>query len=223
MHHKRKLFMLLLIFLALSACRTLDSVEQVYRSQDPYRGHPYIDSLERWTRKARIYVGGFDLELIAAATFKTAAFREAYTTEYARTFRLSRTETEKMMKDQRDAARSHNDFVVSAFVPEKRWNDFNKTDTIWKLYLTTDGVNRIRPLEVRRIKAVDATVTHFFPYISAWDMVYLVRFPAALPGMSPPLSGSGSTRLKLVFTSVRGSAEMDWSAAGDGISGAGTN
>lgn len=208
--HKFKLFILLLIPLVISACGTMGAVEQLYDAQDPYRGSPYIDALDRWTRKARIYAGGLDLELIVAATFKSAAFREAYTAEYARAYRLSRAETEKMMKDQRDAAVSHNDFIVSAFVPEKRWNDFNETDAIWKLYLTPDGIKRIKPLEVRKIKAADATVTHFFPYVSPWDVVYRVRFPATLPEAAPPRTGDGSSGLKLVFTSVRGTAEMDW-------------
>lgn len=185
------------------------AIEEVYDSQDPYHGGNYREFLDFWTRKARIYVGGFDLELVVAATFKTHAFREAYTAEYARAYKLNRVETDKLLQDQIHAARMYNDIVISAFMPDKRWNDFHEKDTIWKVYLISDDTVRVKPLEVRRLKNVDAVLTHFFPYISPWDVVYLVRFPASA-GTGEPVYSAKTKSVKLVITSVRGSAELAW-------------
>jgi hypothetical protein len=135
-------------------CESLKTVEEVYDSQDSYQGSPYPAALERWTRKCRIYRGGLDLELIAAATFKSHAFRAAYAAEYARTNQLDRREQEKMLRDQTEAANMYDDFVVSAFMPDKNWNDWNIKTTIWKVYLKRGDDIPIKPLEVRRIKPV---------------------------------------------------------------------
>lgn len=209
-----KAFGSLIILLMLTigyGCGSLQTLEQAYESQDPYLGGPYPAALDSWTRKCRIYMGGLDLELIAATTFKSRDFREAYTAEYARTYKLSRAEQAKMLQDQTEAANMYNDFIVSAFIPDKRWNDFNTKGTIWKVYLRQGGGDRIKPIEIRRIKPVDAVLTHFFPYISPWDVVYLIRFPAAPPGTNGPVNPDETTPLKLMITSVRGSAELTWS------------
>jgi len=203
-------FIILLMFMSGYGCKSLQTMEQVVDSQDPYLGSPYPATQERWTRKCRIYRGGLDLELIAAATFKSRAFRQAYSAEYARTYKLNRAEQEKMLQDQMEAANIYNDFVVSAFMPDKRWNDWNIKDTIWKLYLSRGDDIRIKPVEVRRIKPVDAVLTHFFPYISPWDVVYRVRFPVLVPGTSEPVYSEGETPMKLLITGVRGSAELIW-------------
>ncbi len=204
------LLMLLTILLVCSGCQSIGTLEKIYDSQDPYQGSSYRASLDRWTRQVRIYVGGFDLELIAAATFKSLPFRRAYTAEYARVYRLTPPETEKMLNDQTDAALLSHEFMIAAFMPDKRWNDLQDKDTIWKLFLSRSDGSKIPPIEARRIKNVDAVITHFFPHVSPWDVVYRVRFPVLVPGTNEPVLTDDSAPIKLVVTSVRGSAEMIW-------------
>ena len=204
-------FTILLMLLTGYGCGSLQTLEQIYDTQDPYLGSPYPETLDSWTRKCRIYMGGLDLELIAAVTFKSLPFRKAYAAEYARVYKLDRAEQEKMLQDQTESAKMYNDFIVSAFLPDKRWNDFNTKETIWKVYLSRSADVRIKPIEVRRVKPVDAVLTHFFPYISPWDVVYLIRFPALLPGTNDPVYSAETTPIKLMITSVRGWAELTWS------------
>jgi len=205
-----KISTILALCIVLSGCQSVGTIEKIYSSQDPYHGGNYREAVNRWTRKIRIYVGGFDLELIAAATFKSPAFREAYTQEYARKYKLSASEKKKMLQDQKNAAAMFNEFMVSAFTPEKRRNDFNEKNTIWKVYLTRDHTTRVQPAEVRRIKNVDAVITHFYPYVSPWDVVYLLRFPKTIPGTREPVISDPDAPFKLVVAGVRGSAEMVW-------------
>ena len=208
--HRSTFVILLVVLLLCQGCRTLGTMEDIYDSQDPYHGGNYREVLDHWTQKVRIYIGGFDVELIAAATFKSVPFREAYTAEYARTQKLSKAETTKMLSDQRAAAASYTEFTVAAFTPDKRWNDFTEKEPIWHVYLTRNGVNLVKPVEIRRVKNVDAVTMHFYPYISPWDVVYKIRFPAQLPGSSEDIYRDAAMPVKLVITGVRGNAEMIW-------------
>ena len=184
-------------------------IEEAAQSADPYRGSEYLAVYDRWTREARIY-RGFDVELIAAATYKTAAFREAYAEEYGRVFLLSDAERAKLDQDQRVAAEQYHDFLLAAFVPDKKWNDFDKRDSVWKLYLTTDGQKHLDALEIRRIRKVDAATHHFYPSVTPWKVVYRIRFPRVYPETGEPVIGINDTSVSLVLTGVQGKTAMLW-------------
>jgi len=198
----------MVIFLCLG-CRAFEPIERLEESYDPYHGGQYKAALTDWSREARIY-RGLDVELIAAATFKSSKFRDAYSNEYARAYKLTDSEKTKLLKDQKNAALAYNDFLLVIYVPDKKLNDFNKKDSMWKIYLTAGKGGLLNPLEIRKIKKVDAVTTHFFPYITPWKSVYMVRFSAISPAAGKSIVDSGAENIKLVITSVLGSAEMVW-------------
>ena len=202
-------FLFLIILVLCQGCRAFEPIERFKASTDPYRGSSYKAVLMDWTREARIYKG-FDVELIAAATYKSSLFRNAYSNEYARAYKLTEAEKKKLIKDQEDAFAIYNDFVVTAYVPDKKHNDFGKKDSVWKIYLTIGEKDRIKPVEIRKIKKIDARISHFFPYINIWKSVYLVRFPVKFPGTEKIILNDSISSIKLVITSVTGSAEMEW-------------
>jgi len=169
----------------------------------------YQTALERWTRESRIY-DGLETKLISKATFKSAAFRQAYTAEYVRLYRLKAAEFEKMAADQAEAAAAYHDFIVAAYVPQKNWDDFSKDPSMWKLYMTTDGVSQIKPLEIRKLKKKDPILAYFFPYITTWNSVYQVRFPILDPQTGDRLIEDEQGAVTLVMNSVLGSAEFQW-------------
>jgi hypothetical protein len=199
----------LLILPFLIGCQSLATIDNAAQSADPYAGGDYPSALARWTREARIY-RGFDVNLIAAATFKSAPFRAAYADEYDRVFLLTETEKTKLMEDQAAAAELYLDFLLAAFVPEKKWNDFDKKDSVWKIALTTDGQRFIEAVEIRRIRKIDATINHFYPYVSPWKAVYRLRFPHVYPGTTEPIITDRTATVSLVLTGVQGTAEMEW-------------
>ncbi|HUV49732.1 MAG TPA: hypothetical protein VMW78_01755 [Anaerolineae bacterium] len=199
---------IIVIFLCLG-CRAFEPVERLKDSYDPYRGGQYKAALTDWSREARIY-RGLDVKLIADATFKSSKFIDAYSNEYARAYKLTGSEKTKLLKDQKNAALVYNDFLLAAYVPDKKLNDFNKKDSIWKIYLTAGTGGLIAPLEIRKIKQVDAVTTHFFPYITPWKSVYMVRFSATSPAARKSMIDGGAENIKLIITSVLGSAEMVW-------------
>lgn len=204
----RGLIWLLAIPLLLG-CQSMAPIENTDQSADPYRGGDFAAVSAQWTREARIY-RGFDVELIAAATFKTASFRKAFTDEYERVFLLTESQKNKLLKDQTDAAELYHDFLLAAFVPEKKWNDFDKKGSIWKIYLTTGDQRHLEPVEIRRVRKVDAIIGHFYPFVTPWKVVYQVRFPRVYPGTEEPVISSRTTTVSLVFTGVQGTTAMQW-------------
>jgi len=204
-----KIFPAIIVIILCLGCRAFEPVERLKESYDPYHGGQYKAALTNWSREARIY-RGLDVELIATATFKSSKFRDAYSNEYARAYKLTGSEKTKVLKDQKNAVLAYNDFLLAAYVPDKKLNDFHKKDSIWKIYLTAGKGGLTAPLEIRKIKKVDAVTIHFFPYITPWKSVYLVRFPAISPAAGKALIDSGAENIKLIITSVLGSAEMVW-------------
>jgi hypothetical protein len=197
--------LLIIVVIFCHGCQAVEPIKRLKESSDPYHGSSYKLEFDKWTREARVYMG-LDVKLIASATFKSSQFRDAYSIEYARLHKLTGAEKEKFAKDQKEAAAAYNDFVLAAYVPDKKWNDFSKKDSIWKIYLTVGGNKRLKPVEIRKIKKVNAVTAHFFPLVSPWKSVYLVRFPAD----DKTIADGNTSDVKLIITSVFGFAEMVW-------------
>ena len=116
----------------------------------------------------------------------------------------------RFAEDQGRAAGISHEFLVASFVPEKKWDDFHRAKSMWKLYLVNDENERVVPVEVRKVKQKDAVQPHFFPYITPWTSVYVVRFPHERPESKQRVVKDHTRTIRLVITSVLGTAEMAW-------------
>ncbi|VEN75097.1 conserved exported hypothetical protein [Candidatus Desulfarcum epimagneticum] len=165
----------------------------------------YDRALGRWSRSARVY-DGFNLKLMASVTFKSREFRAAYAREYARVYKLPKRDRNKLFSDQRRAAKARHEFVLAAYVPDERENDFSARKSVWKVYLKAPGhAGALKPLEIRKMKRKESFLSHFFPYVTPWKSLYIVRFPATFP------DGAPNGPVSLVIAGVGGTAEMTWS------------
>jgi len=174
----------------------------------------YRAVFEGWTKEDRIYKG-FDCKLIAAATYKSMPFRKAYVKEYNKLYRLSEAEAEKLLRDQEDAAATYDEFFLAAYVPEKNWDDFSDKKSIWKIVLTNGAGGRRAPVEIRKLERNNVVLKHFFPYVTPWKSVYLLRFPVQQNKTEESREGAADTAsLTLSVSSVLGSAEMTWDLTG---------
>ncbi|MBW1740645.1 MAG: hypothetical protein JRJ42_05845 [Deltaproteobacteria bacterium] len=184
-------------------------IARLVESADPYHTKAYKAACDAWSREARIH-RGLEVKLIVSATFKSEEFRRAFAKEYAKAYKLTPDEEKRFIEDQLKAASHSHEFLMASFVPEKKWDDFDKTESMWKLYLVTDQNDRVIPVEVRKIKRQNAVTPHFFPYITPWKSTYIVRFPYNIPETNQPVIKDSTRGIKLVITSVLGIAEMDW-------------
>lgn len=179
-----------------------------FQTDGPYYTEAYRTVFENWTRDARIHKG-LEAELIASTTFKSRGFRLAYADEYAAAYRLTPEEKRDVLEKEQAAAAEHHDFFMACFVPEEKWNDFHRANSMWKLYLIADQDVRVEPIEVTKVAIRDAVTPHFFPYVTPWKSSYIVRFPCYTSSKEPVIA-AGTRKIKLVITSVLGSAEMVW-------------
>ena len=69
---------------------------------------------------------------------------------------------------------------------------------------------RVAPVEIRKLKRNNVVLKHFFPYVTPWKSVYLLRFPAKQHDTGDALVGDRSHKVMLSVSSVLGSAEMEW-------------
>jgi hypothetical protein len=178
-------------------------------SADPYHTESYKRVCDQWSQEARIH-HGFEVQLIVSATFKSADFRRAYADEYAAAYQLTAEEKRRFVEDQMKASHLGYEFLLATFVPEKRWDDFDKADSMWKLLLINDEGQRVVPVEVRDVKGQKAVISHFFPYITPWKSVYMVRFPCNISESNSSIIGDKTKKIRLIITSVLGTAEMHW-------------
>lgn len=115
-----------------------------------------------------------------------------------------------MVEDQLKAAAHGHEFLMASFVPDEKWDDFDKTKSMWKLYLVNDKDERVEPIEVRRVRRQEPVTPHFFPYITPWKSVFTVRFPHTIPTTDLPIIEESAEGIRLVITGVLGTAEMRW-------------
>ncbi len=153
-----------------------------------------------WTRTEKVY-DGLETKLLATATYRSAAFRDAYVDEYARRYLLSEPARDEMNAREHAEAERYHELFFAAYTGETRWNDFSKRTSIWKLRLFDDQGAYVEPLVVSKIPDDDPITRAFYPQFTPWTRGYLVKFPR--PGLS-----EASKTLRLQVASAIGAAEM---------------
>jgi hypothetical protein len=190
-------------------------VTHIVKPADPFFTEAYEPVCEDWSRDARIY-RGFEVELIATATYKSEEYRRAYTDEYAQAYQLTAQAKQDFWQDQSEALTRGHEFVMASFVSLEQWDDFHRADSMWKIYFVNDQDDRVVPVEIRqfkrqgKVKRRDSVKSHFLPYDTPWKSVYTIRFPYDVPGTDRPLVSEETKSFKLVITSVLGLAQMEW-------------
>ena len=205
--------MVLASLLISAGCRGGKEHQPIQYTPDSRFNPEYKAVFETWTKEDRIYKG-FDCKLIAAATYKSMQFRRAYAQEYAKLYRLGPAEKERFLKDQADAAATYTEIVFAAYVPDKQWDDFLEEKSTWKINLIVDESERVAPVEIRKLERNNVVLKHFFPYVTPWKSVYLLRFPTSRRDTGEALVGNQSRALTLLVSSVLGTAEMTWELRG---------
>lgn len=184
---------------ALPACGSRKNMANGKATADVKPGE-YDAALKRWSGSQKVYEQ-LETRLIVSSTWKSGAFRDAWTNEYARRYLLSDAERDELKRREHADAESYHEFFFAAYTPEARWNDFSKRESIWKIRLYDDAGNSVEPLVVTKVKNDDPKLKAFYPYFTMWTKGYTVKFPKT------GLSGD-SKNLKIQFASAFGAAEI---------------
>jgi len=180
--------------------------EYIEIARDETLSGGYFDALNRYTREKTLY-SEFETRIRVVATWKSPAFTDAYLSEYARLYLLTDAAREEQKGVISGASSDLTEFLFYAYIPDRKSNDFAKTDSIWKVFALGKGGKRVDPVEIREIEA-GPLVTRFFPYVKPYGVFYSVKFPtSSRPDTVGKIAQGGPT---LVFTGVLGKVELKW-------------
>lgn len=162
-----------------------------------------------WTRPVSIY-DALDLNLYGHVTFRAWDVRRRMLEQQARDFHLDTAELQAREKAEREDWTTHADFFLAAFTPKRAWNDFDRNDSRWKVYLSGEGSERLQPESIRQASgqdAPDATQAGS----TAWSETYMIRFRRPAGSDGQPLEDSAmAARYRLAITGPLGEAEIRW-------------
>jgi hypothetical protein len=188
------LFALLTIFPGCSEIRQYAEI-----ARDGRISEEYLDVLKQWTAEKTVY-SEFETRARIVATERSAEFNEAYRKEYDRIHLSSPGEVQARQALDSGAFL---EYFFYAYVPEGKWNDFARGDSVWKVFLVTGKDTAVSPVDLREITRITPAVREFFPYITPHGKFYSVRFPALAADGTP-------TPRTLVFTSALGEIRLRW-------------
>jgi hypothetical protein len=162
---------------------------------------PYHDLEAQFTREAR-FIGLEKVRYLTSAVYKSRSLREAYVDEYAKRYELPLAEREKQLRSELDEAEKYDVFLVSHFATDKDTAKMTKEAKVWRLSLVPDGDEAAasEPESVVTIAASDTVLRYFYPQITPWSKVFLVKFKRR----------GDAARLKLTMAGVVDSVAFDW-------------
>lgn len=169
----------------------------------------YADVLNRLTKGTKVYQG-LETILYMTATYKTMDFRRAYVDRYVKSYQLEESYRSALLEREKEEDEKYNEVFFTAYTPESRWNDFDRTDSVWRLYLEDGSGARLIPVSVRRVDSSDPLIREFFPYFDLWSYGYAVKFPKYSETGTEPIPGEKTEYLKLVVTGILGHGEVEW-------------
>ena len=166
--------------------------------------------LEQWTKQQKVY-RHFEAKIFATASYLSPDLRQAYIRRRTRVLGLPPSEIRLLEAEHADRARRYHEFIVSIYTGERRWNDLDAADSMWRVSLRNDHNQEVSPTEVKRQDLRSGDLRAYFPYISVFQQAYLVRFPRTILELNVPVIGADVRRFSLRFLSGVAVAELSWS------------
>ena len=174
-------------------------------SSETITADDYEDVLDAWTRNDRVY----DIlvsKLFVYATFHSPEFRRAFALRHTNVYGPGAEEARRLMV----TAPEHEvyiEFFFSAYTPDRKANDFDEEDSIWRVTLEgQDGAAVVG--EVMSINPT-ANIRVIYPYITTFSKTYAVRFPRTTEDGQPLLT-SATDKFVMRLASALGEASMTW-------------
>lgn len=137
----------------------------------------YMLEFRKATERGRGYnLMSFDADLIWNATFFSDRFRDAFIEKHIELHHLTPAETEQFRAEQ-DYEQSHGwDFFIGFYTKGEFKHFTNEPDSFWKIVLTTESGEQVKPASVEMIPVTPYEKV-MFPYLNRWSKAYRVTFP----------------------------------------------
>jgi hypothetical protein len=175
----------------------------------PDGGPPYAKVIKQWTREGSVY-RGIESMLLLHGTYRGMELREAYTREYGERYRLDSYRVEKLVAQERAGYERSEEFFLAVYTPDEKWNDLERSDSAWRLYLRNDSGERVEPITIRRVDEESPLFREFYPKLDQWSRGYIVSFPKYSATGERPIINDDTSRFTLIITGVLGQTEIEW-------------
>ena len=205
--NRTRLLALLLSLAAVAGCKTINTFKT--KSPDPGTNEgPWATVRNASTRRGIIY-DEFQQRAMATATYLSPGVREARTRRLGEWLGWTDKELADHLAAEAAEAARYDDFLLAFFCPDRRSNDLDSRNSVWRLALRLDDGTEVVTRDATVVDT-NATLVNLLRYLSAFDTVYRVRFNRVA---GAPLQGR---RFTFQIASALGKIELVY---GDGAIG----
>ena len=200
--------LLVLLIAAVSTCATPPGAVSLSPPQQLPSAKHYRRELKRWTRSSTV-MRQFDTALRVHATLRSPRFEAAYQAQEAALFKLP---PETVAAKRAAAAKAWQDsigVVIAAATHDSEWNDFDRKQSHWRIFLSTDSGQQLRPSKITLQRRLTATDHVYFPYVGMFYELYHVQFPQRLAD-GRALVRPDTKQLRLQLVGPLGEATLTW-------------
>jgi hypothetical protein len=126
------------------------------------------------TRRTDLY-DGFEHRADIWTIRLTPAVREERVRRLAAWLHWPPADLEAKLAEERDVGAKWDEFIVFLYTANRKWNDLDATESIWRIELDMGGGEEV----LGRAQSLERTATFdaLFPMGGAFDIAYLLRFP----------------------------------------------
>lgn len=192
---RRALLAVAIFASATTSCRSLPF-------PDPTLHGDYGKALKKWTRKVALY-SGLETRAFVRVVYQSPDFVEAQARELSRMRAELPDQAAGTLASMREQYRQPSFFVV-AFMPDKGANDWNSSNSVWRIALNL-GMGEQPPEKIERYEPpYNAEMRALYPYLDDYSVGYELRFPP------PAQTGSAPTEAMLIAAGAVGKMTFSW-------------
>lgn len=159
------------------------------------------DEVRRNVRTEKVY-RDLDTILIADVLYYDQRIKQDFIQTALIKEWIDAEQAQKMLAESKVNEQKEVEFIAGVYTGDKRWNDFEKENSIWKVALRTPDGRWITPASIEKLKLDKMKDSHIFPFLNEWKFIYRITFPKG------ELAGAADYTLR--FTSMVGEAAFSW-------------
>lgn len=196
---KNRLIVIVAVAAALAGCAGKSTTVDFSIKHDAI-----IDTVKRGVRTEKIY-RDLDTVLVADVFYYDPAVRRGFIDQVKAEGRITEEQSAQMSEELAKSEKSEAVFIAGVYTGDKRWNDFDKTASMWKVLLQDADGQWVEPSSIERLKLNKMQDAWLFPFLTEWKFIYRISFPLD--------KLAGTKAYKLRFHSVVGEAGFSWDFA----------
>jgi hypothetical protein len=204
----RQVWLLFVVLGGLAGCADKTPLLSLKPPERKIPADDYEEYLHRWWRHDKI-IKQLDTTLRVNAVFLSPQFAAAYTSKRAEVFKLPPRRVKEVVAELRERWEESYPFIIGAAAMDYTWNDFDRTDSVWRISLENDQGDEVEPVILNSMGDIDATIQEFYPFVDRFHRVYDVRFPKESAD-GQPLVNAETKKLYLQFAGPLGHSKLEW-------------